>query len=74
MPYSMNIIIQTDEQTIYSNCSDGEIRIAGRVTTTSGRLEVCFNRAWGTVCNYAWGTNDFRVACRQLGFQAFGIM
>lgn len=64
--------ISTDVQTIFSNCSDGDLRLTGKVTATSGRLEVCYNRAWGTVCNYDWGNTDSRVACRQLGFQPSG--
>ena len=39
---------------------------------TSGRLEICFNKAWGTVCNYDWGAPDTRVSCHELGYQADG--
>ena len=59
-------------QTTYSNCSDGEIRLAGEVTATSGRLEICYNHAWGTICNYQWEDSDSNVACRQLGFHSYG--
>ena len=59
---------------MYSNCSDGELRLAGEQTAVSGRLEVCYNKAWGTVCNYLWGNYDSRVACSQLGFQPYGKM
>lgn len=57
---------------MYSDCSDGDIRLTGERTAHSGRLEVCYNKAWGTVCDFAWGDDDSRVACRQLGFQAYG--
>jgi len=52
-----------------SNCVDGEVRLAGGVNSTIGRLEVCHNRAWGTVCNTRFGTNDAFIICRQLGFE-----
>lgn len=74
-PYKHNyckLLLMAGEETIYSNCSDGELRLGGKLTATSGRLEVCYNRAWGTVCNYGWGINDLRVACHQLGFQPYG--
>jgi hypothetical protein len=58
---------------MYSDCSDGELRLAGTVTATTGRLEICHNRAWGTICNYAWGTTETQLACRLLGFHAYGI-
>jgi hypothetical protein len=30
-------------------------------------VEICYNNAWGTVCNDFWGDVDARVACSQLG-------
>ena len=57
--------------TVPSNCTSGEVRLSGEVTSESGRLEVCVNNAWGTVCNNNWDVHDARVACRQLGFQQF---
>lgn len=57
---------------MYSDCSDGDLRLAGERTAVSGRLEICYNNVWGTICNNVWGNGDSRVACRQLGFQPYG--
>jgi hypothetical protein len=57
--------------TIPSNCTSGEVRLSGDLTSESGRLEVCNNNAWGTVCNNHWDIRDALVACRALGFQQF---
>lgn len=57
--------------TVPSNCTSGEVRLSGKVTPESGRLELCINNAWGTVCNNNWDVNDARLACRDLGFQFY---
>ena len=39
-----------------------------------GRLEVCNNQAWGTVCDDFWDTTDAGVACVQLGYARAGML
>lgn len=53
-------------------CSNGELRLEGGAQATEGRVEICVNNTWGTVCDDGWGTNDASVVCRQLGFSPVG--
>ena len=39
-----------------------------------GRLEVCIEGRYGTVCDDQWDNEDASVACYQLGFSHYGIL
>lgn len=55
-----------------TNCTDGEARLVDGPSTNKGRLEICHNQAWATVCNSGFSTEESRVVCAQLGFQRYG--
>ena len=56
-----------------SNCTDGEIRLVDGSGPYEGRVEVCINEAWGTVCSNGWSNTDANVVCKQLGHLPIGF-
>lgn len=48
------------------------MRLIGGQSDMEGRVEICVNGDWGTVCDDAWGAADAIVVCRQLGFSPSG--
>ena len=53
-------------------CHSGDLRLQGSNIQGRGRVEVCIDNVWGTICDNAWSLADARVVCRQLGFSKFG--
>ena len=54
-------------------CTTGVVRLAGSSLTYEGRIEICVNNTWGTVCDYGFDSSDARVVCRQLGYSSGNI-
>ncbi len=49
-----------------AGCPENEIRLVNdsrSIDLLDGRVEVCINRAWGTVCSEGFNIDDARVVC-----------
>lgn len=59
------------------DCVDGEVALIQSDEydqLNEGRVEICRNRTWGTVCNRSFGVDEAGVVCKQLGYAKIGLL
>ena len=61
---------------IFEICIDGDIRLRDGFDEYQGRVEICYKREWGTVCDDGgWaegGRPNAQVVCQQLRLESQG--
>lgn len=57
------------EVRLFEQCVMGDVRLVNGSNDSQGRVELCFDGSFGTVCDVTpWTKDDASAVCRQLGF------
>ena len=53
-------------------CTDNEVRLQGGITATQGRVEICRENIWTSVCGQEWDREYAELICEELGHRRDG--
>ena len=65
--YCSDVILHNDAAS-EEVCSHGDLRLMDGDFSNEGRVEICMDNHWGSVCNSLFDVNDATVICNQLGY------
>ena len=69
----MKVIAVIYNISIEPECNETSVRIVDGRTDDDGRIELCLDGLWGSVCIDSWDARDARVVCHQLGYDGCKI-
>ena len=55
-----------------SGCVENSIRLVDGSIEQQGRVEVCIDGIWSSICDDGWDKTDSFIVCKQLGFAEDG--
>ena len=56
------------------SCIDGTVRLSGSSVEIAGRVEICLEEIWTSLCDQSWDFKDAQVVCRELGYSPYGLL
>ena len=56
--------------TLAEHCQNGDLRLVGGRDEAEGRIELCYEEVYGSVCGNGFDLRAAAVVCRQLGYSS----
>ena len=57
-----------DLATSHQECNETEVTLVDGLRPGEGRVKICLNGVWSSVCSKSWDISDATVVCQQLGY------
>ena len=54
------------------SCEEGAVRMVDGIIEREGRVEICKNGVWGSVCDQSWDKTDAHIVCQEMGYPELG--
>lgn len=61
-------VVCQDLDTLDADCTTGSVRLVNGTNKLEGRVEVCLNNAWGTVCDSTFSEDEASIICNSLPY------
>ena len=62
------LILLLDINVPHSDCTDYDVTLVGGETGNEGKILMCLNGVWGTLCDSSFSANDAGVVCSNAGY------
>ena len=54
------------------SCEEGAVQLVDGIIDREGRVEMCHDGVWGSICDERWDKTDAYIICQQLGYGETG--